>query len=176
VDNRFSLNNENIANWYHRTTARINEFRVGIIAVLNLTERELIKKDILLGYEKDNLDLSVKAEQAFGQRTIDVGNWRDWFSKFTLTGVYRRSTKERYGIEVTANPKDDDVRGAALVEYLYSDKGFTKIKLDTLFNLTLLVKKTMTERFALSFGALVPLRNKERESKTKYGVQLDFNI
>ena len=127
-----------------------------------------------MGYEKDNLDISIKAEQAFEHRTVDVGDWRDWFSKYTLTGVYRRSTKERYGVEVTANPKTDDVKATALIEYLYSDKGFTKIKLDTLLNLTLLVKKTMTERFALSFGALVPLKNKE--TKTKYGVQLDFNI
>jgi len=176
VDNRIRLDSENVVNWYHRTTARINDFRVGVIAVLNLTDKELIKKDLLLGYEKDNLDISVKAEQAFGHKTVDVGDWRDWFSKFTLTGVYRRAAKERYGIEVTANPKNDDVRATALVEYLYSDKGFTKIKLDTLLNLTLLVKKTMTERFALSFGALVPLQNKEKENKTKYGVQLDFNI
>lgn len=62
-----------------------------------------------------------------------------------------------------------------MIEYLYSDKGFTKIKLDTLLNLTLMVKKTMTDKMALSFGTLIPL-SKSGGERNKFGIQVDLNI
>jgi len=101
--------------------------------------------------------VTLKAEQAFGKKTKDFGDWRQWFSKYVLTAVYRRTKKERYGLEVTANPESRDVVGTLLVEYLYSDKGFTKIKLDNLLNLSVVVKKTITDKLAFSFGTQVAL-------------------
>jgi len=98
VDNRITMNSENTISWYHRTTARINDFRIGVVAGLNLTTRELIKKDILLGYQMNDLEVVLKAEQAFGKKTLDYGDWRQWFNKYIITSVYRRSRKERYGL------------------------------------------------------------------------------
>lgn len=57
---------------------------------------------------------------------------------------------------------------------MYSDKGFTKIKLNSLLDLSLVVKNTISDRLALSFGTQVAL--KEKGAKNKFGVQLDFNI
>lgn len=153
----------------------MNEFRVGIVAGVNITNKELVKKDILLGYRKNDLDATLKAEQAFGSKTKNYSDWRQWFSKYVLTTVYRRSKKERYGVEVTADPKTEEIVASALVEYLYSDKGFTKIKVDSLMNLTLVVKKTLTDKLALSFGTLIPL-SKSGGERNKFGLQLDLNI
>ena len=147
---------------------------MGLVAGVNITERDLVKKDFLLGYNKNEVDVSFKAEQAFGKKTFDYGDWKQWFSKYLLTTVYKRSRKERYGLEVAFDPVKSNALATVLVEYLYSDKGFTKIKVDNLLNLTLMVKKTLTDRLAFSFGTQIPLQN--REDKNKFGVQLDFNI
>jgi len=88
---------------------------MGIVFGVNVSHRELIKKDVLLGYQKDDIDITLKAEQAFGKKTIDFGDWRQWFSKYVLTTVYRRSKKERYGLEVVADPHKSDVVGSLLV-------------------------------------------------------------
>jgi len=156
VDNRVKVNNEKNISWFHRTTARFQDFRLGFIGVIDITNKELIKKDLLLGYKKDDFDISVKAEQAFDMKPLYRKDWKKWFSKYVLTGVYQRTKKEKYGVEVVADPWTEKVVATGLVEYNYSDNGFTKLKFDSNLNLTLLVKKTLTDKLSLSFGAWIP--------------------
>lgn len=69
ADTRLKLNNENKLSIYHRTTGRIREFRFGAIAAVNISDKALTTKKFLLGYEKNNVDVSIKAEQDFDKIT-----------------------------------------------------------------------------------------------------------
>jgi len=128
--------------------------------VIDITNKKLIKKDLLLGYKKDDFDISVKAEQAFEKKPDNHKDWKKWFSKYVLTGVYQRTKKEKYGVEVVADPSTEKVVATGLVEYNYSDKGFTKLKFDSNLNLTFLVKKILTDKLAFSFGVWIPISGK----------------
>ena len=150
--------------------------RFGGVAVFDLTNKSFIKKDIFIGYNDQNVDVSLKAEQPFNRKTNNWNNWREWFSSYVLTTAYTRNLKERYGLEVVANPKSNNAVVSALFEYRHSNKSLTKIKLNSLLNVTFLVKKQMTDTFAFSFGTSLPLSNEKKEFKNKFGVQLDFNI
>lgn len=141
---------------------------------MDLTKFDLIKKDLLVGYNKDDVDVSLKAEQPFDKKTVNYSNWKEWFNEYTLTAVYRRNRKERYGIEVVAHPIESKVVGTGLLEYRYSDASSTKLKVDTELNLTLLIKTVLTNKLALSFGAQVPL--KSRLIKNRFGLRFDFNV
>lgn len=143
---------------YHRTTGRINEFKFGVIGALDITKRELVKKDLLIGYEKNEIDVSIKAQQPFTNVTKNYQNWREWFETFTLTAIYKRNLKEKYGVEVVANPQNEKVTATGLIEYKHSDRSSTKIKFDNVLNLTLVVKKTITDKLSFSFGTLIPLK------------------
>jgi len=58
-----------------------------------LTNKYLTKKDLLLGYESGDVDVSVKALQPFDKKTGNYQNWREWFSSYVLTSVYKRNNK-----------------------------------------------------------------------------------
>ena len=77
-------------------------------------------------------------------------------------------------MELNLNPQEDNHVVTGLVEYKYSDKGVTKIKLDSKLNLTFLIKKALSSKLALSLGVFAPLNNKVE--KNKYGVQVNLNI
>jgi len=177
ADTRLKVDNEKVATVYHRTTGRVNEFRFGIIGVLDIANKSLVKKDLLVGYESGDVDVSLKALQPFGKKTENYQNWREWFSSYVLTSVYKRNNKERYGVEVAADPIKDKVTATGLVEYKHTDKNLTRIKFNNHLDLTILLKNTITDKLSFSFGALIPLkREKDAEVKNKYGIQLDFNI
>lgn len=78
-------------------------------------------------------------------------------------------------MELSVDPVAEKAVVSGLVEYSYSDKGFTKIKVDQFLNLTVLVKKTLTDKLSLSFGALIPIQ-KKKDEKNKFGVQVDLNL
>jgi hypothetical protein len=83
---------------FHRTTANIDNLRLGLVAGLDITNKTLIKKDLFIGYKRDQVDVSLKAEQAFGKVTKDWKEWRQWFSKYLLTATVTRTKKEKYGV------------------------------------------------------------------------------
>lgn len=129
-----------------------------MIAALDITNKEITKKDVLLGYQKGDIEVDFKAHQPFNNKTNDYHNWKQWFESYTLTGVYRRNLKERYGVQLEGNPQKDKFTATGLIEYKYADDSFTRLKFDNHLNLTLLIKKTLTEKLALSFGTLLPLK------------------
>lgn len=158
VDNRVRLTNDHNVTLYHRTTGRSNDLRFGLIGVVDLTKRKLIKKDLLLGFERNNVDVSLKAQQPFEKATQNFNNWREWFETFTLTTLFKRNQKERYGVEVVANPTQNLTTFTGLVEYKYHDRGLTRIKFDNNLNLTVLIKNTLTDKLSLSVGASIPIK------------------
>lgn len=129
---------------YHRTSAFVNEWRFGVVAALDLTNVALVKKDLLVGYAKNNIDVTLKAQQAWDKKTEDYQNLKEWFNTLTLTSVFTRNTRERYGLELVAHPRSKRIVGTALVEYKYNNKSFTRIKLNSEFNLTFLIKNVLT--------------------------------
>ena len=143
---------------YHRTTGRYREFRFGVVGGFNFNEKAITTKKLFLGYEKDNLDVSVKAEQDFKERTKNYQDWKEWFNKYTLTAAFKRNSKERYGLEVTHNPKEATPVTTALVEYKHNDNSLTKIKFDSRLNLAILLKITLTSKLSFSFGTLFPVK------------------
>ena len=79
---------------FHRTAGKFNNgFRFGLIGVLDLVNKQLLKKDLLVGYERDNIDVSLKAIQPFNRRTQNWKDWREWFDSFTTTAVFKRNSK-----------------------------------------------------------------------------------
>lgn len=163
-------------NIYHRTTGKYREFKFGGILGFNVNEKQLTTKKFLVGYEKDGLDVSVKLEQEFANRTKNYQDWKEWFNKYTLTTVFKRNEKERFGLEVGYDPKTNVTVGTLLGEYKYKDASLTRIKLDSSFNATILTKFTLTEKLAFSFGVLFPIKKENNKTENKYGIQLDLNI
>lgn len=133
-------------------------------------------KKFLLGYEKNNVDVSLKAEQDFDSKTEDYQDWKEWFNKYTLTTAFKRNNKERYGLQVTHNPKKNESVATALVEYKHNDRSLTKITFDSTLNLAVLIKLELTKKLSFSFGTLFPVKKNEKKADNKYGIQLDLNI
>lgn len=93
VDNRIRVTHDHNVTWFHRTTANINDVRLGVIAALDITNKQLLKKDLFIGYRRNELDVSLKAEQAFDKVTKDYKDWKQWFSKYLLTTTFARTKK-----------------------------------------------------------------------------------
>lgn len=78
---------------FHRTAAYMNQFRFGLVAALDLNNVSLIKKDFIIGYDNNDIDVSFKAKQPFEDGALNWGHWKNWFSSYTLTTVWRRNLK-----------------------------------------------------------------------------------
>jgi hypothetical protein len=86
--------------WENRTFLRYSHWRLALLGVLNLNDMKLIKKDFAVGYSGYEYEVFLKGEQNW---TRPTRNWRDitqWFSNFTLQGVWRRNFRERYALQV----------------------------------------------------------------------------
>lgn len=59
-----------------KATATIDNFRAGVITVLDLNNRDLIKKDLLFGYRMNEYDVSLIAQQSFDKKTLNYQNWK----------------------------------------------------------------------------------------------------
>lgn len=129
-----------------------------------------------MGYDKNNVDVSLKAEQDFDHKTNDAKDWKEWFNKYTLTAVFKRNNKERYGLEVSHDPKEETPLGSVLVEYKHNDKSLTKLKFDSKLNLAILLKIALSPKASFSFGTLFPVNKQDKKADTKYGIQLDLNL
>ena len=59
-----------------KATAAIDNFSAGVITVLDLNNRDLIKKDLLFGYRMNEYDVSLIAQQSFDKKTLNYQNWK----------------------------------------------------------------------------------------------------
>jgi len=89
---------------YHKSHLRHNEWKLGFDFVVDLTNRALLKKDLVVGYEKPEFSVYLKGEQKWDRPTGDFNQWRQFFSRISLTGLYRRNARQLYGVEVAADP------------------------------------------------------------------------
>lgn len=59
INNRIKANSESFI-WYHKIIYAYKGFRMGFVGALNIGHKELITRNILVGYHKNSLDLSIK--------------------------------------------------------------------------------------------------------------------
>ena len=59
VNNRLKLDQSSFT-WYHKILFRTKSLRCGFIGTLDFSHRELLKKDFLIGYYNQGLDLSLR--------------------------------------------------------------------------------------------------------------------
>ena len=85
---------------YHKTQLTFNEWKLGFVLVGDLTNKALLKKDLVLGYEKNNVSVYLKGLQSWDKPTQDYNDPREYFSTISLTGLFRRNNLEHYGVEV----------------------------------------------------------------------------
>lgn len=97
LNSRLKFSNEAF-NWYHKLLFKRNHLRVGFIGALDLTNRELIKKDFLIGYYNNGLDLSLKLEDEFSKRPFDPTQPRQWYNTHILTATYHHTVRTKYGL------------------------------------------------------------------------------
>jgi len=180
TDNRIKITSDKTVNWYHKTLIERNDVRFGFIGVLDLTKQLLLKKDLLFGYrfkQPDNKqwDFILKAEQDFKRPTKDFSNFAEWFSNISLTSTYQHNSNQKYVVQLEADPVKSSWLATALVEFKYSDKGFTKVAVNSAATLTVLIKKTISNLWSLSGGAQIPFSG-DKTAKNKFGIQVDLNM
>jgi len=73
----------------------------------DLTNRTLLKKDLVVGYEHKDYSAYLKGIQAWDRQTRNFNNWRELFSTISLTGLYRRNLRELLGVEANFNPESN---------------------------------------------------------------------
>jgi len=174
TDNRIRVDEYKDVTWYHKTLVKQGNIRFGFIGVLDLTRQILAKKDVLVGYTHDNVDVVLKAEQSFTKPTQNWSNVAEYFNNVVLTTTFKRNKAQRFAAEISADPSNKKIVASGLVEYKYNDKSLTKIKLNSDLNLAFVVKKTINDTISLSFGTGMLLTG--ADSKLKYGGQLDLSI
>ena len=77
--------------WYHKTILKYNEFRLGFLGVVNLTQPSLIKKDLFIGYLKDKFEFYLRGEQAWNKPAQKWNSVSDYFNRLYVTGVFKRN-------------------------------------------------------------------------------------
>jgi len=174
-DTRVRLTSDRNIALYEKATLRYKDLRFGLIGVLDITKQLLLKKDLLVGYKHKEWDVIVKAEQAFDKPTKDFSNFAEWFSSLSLTTTYTHNSKQKYAASVEADPAKASWLATALVEYKYNDKSLTKVAVNSAAVLSVMVKKTINNLWAVSGGAQLPLAG-DKTAKNKFGVQIDLNI
>jgi len=78
------------ATWGHKTKLRLGHWRVGLLAVLDITNRSLVKNDFLLAWDKKEWEVLLQGWRNWKHTSV---NWRDptqWFSALSLAAIYRR--------------------------------------------------------------------------------------
>ena len=85
---------------YHKTILKFKELRLGFLGVADLTQSKLIKKDFFVSYLKKQVEIHLRAEQAWENPTEKWNNLSEYFTSIYLTGIYSRNFKETYGVEV----------------------------------------------------------------------------
>ena len=98
---RLKYSEDETVTLYHKTHLRFNEWKFGFQGVVDFKKKNLIKKDLVLGYERPDFSVYLKGIQAWERPTRDFNQWRQFFSHINLTGLYRRNLKEIYGLEVS---------------------------------------------------------------------------
>ena len=79
---------------YHKTQLKINDWKVGYQLVGRLNNnRALLKKDLVVGYEHGDVSVYLQGNQAWDKPTNDFNNWKQFFSTFSLTTIYRRGLR-----------------------------------------------------------------------------------
>ena len=85
---------------YHKTFLAFKEWKLGFLGVVNATKKSVLRKGLVVGYERDNTKVVLKGEQIWDRPTRDYNQWRNFFSHITLTALHRRTPREQYGVEV----------------------------------------------------------------------------
>jgi hypothetical protein len=146
------------------------------LGVLNVNDLRLVKKDVTFGYASGDYEGYLKAEQAWAQPT---NNWKDvtqWFTRFSLQGVWRRTFRESYALQVDFDPQAKKLGDVtALVEYNQNTNNGLKVKLNDKLNLSFVLKRVHNSQFAASLGASIPLAG-EYKTASKVGIQIDANV
>lgn len=160
---RYNFRN-NFVNLYQKTQLTLNEWKVGFLLVGDLTNKSLLKKDLVLGYEKGNVSVYLKGIQHWDKPTQDYNNPRDYFSTISLTGLFRRGARELYGLEVAVNPEKRNFQSiTGLVEYQHSLRNRIKAKFNNSFLLTLFLERKVNSQLTVALGAEVPLDKREKQ-------------
>jgi len=177
TNTRLRLDEDKTVTLYHKTQFWFKEWKLGFQGVVNVTDKSLLKKDVVLGYEKGDISIYLLGEQDWKHRTRDYNNWREFFSQYRLTALFRRNPKEKYGVEVIADPKSNEIKDAtSLVEYKHTTEGRIKAKINKHFSLTLLLERKINSQLTASIGAQIPLKPTEGKRANRAGLKLAWNL
>lgn len=153
------------------------------MGVVDVTGKKILKKDFLLGYVKDQVEVYFSANQDWKRQTKDWRNISEWFSGLSLIGLYARNIREKYGVEVSiilfevdVNPWGQKINHVtALVEYNQNINNGLKVKLNEKLNLSFVLKRRFSSQLSVSLGACLPLTH-EIKSASKVGLKVDLTV
>lgn len=141
-----------------------------MLGIFNLLEASVLKKEVYVGYLEKNWEVHARANQSWDKHT---DNWKavtQWFSDLSLIGLYRRNSKERYGLQVDFNPATKSVGDVTgIVEYQQDTKNGLKLKLNDKLNLSFVLKHIAHDQFSVAVGASVPLGSTYKQA-AKVGI------
>jgi hypothetical protein len=93
----FFIQNVSVGN---RTHIRHGRWNIGLLGIFNVTALSLIKKDLYVGYLEKDYELHFRANQDWAKPTHDWQDLTKWFSSLSCIGIWRRSLRDRYGLQV----------------------------------------------------------------------------
>lgn len=146
------------------------------MAVVDLTNRKLIKKDFLVGWHKKEWEVMLQGWQDWKRETHDWKDPTQWFTELFFTTLYHRNQKETFGVEVEVNPYSKAISNiTGLVEYKPSSKSCLKLKLNQKLNVAFSLKRQFTDQVTVLAGGSLPI-SKEAKAASKVGLRIDLNV
>lgn len=102
-DNRLRINSQSGAHtfhWYHRTMANHNSFKLGVLSVVDLSNRVLEKNNLLLGYNYNSKhDAFLRLENdGFRKNNPDWANYRSIWDTLTANYVGKIDSTTKVGV------------------------------------------------------------------------------
>lgn len=191
-DNRLRVNTALGAHtfyYYNRTLSYFNQNKLGIVAVIDLTNKVLQKNNVLLGHvfnERHETFLRLQND-GFRLANPNFSDVKSIWDHLTLDYVGRLNQTTKLGIQVsffyiqaTVSLRDESLRKVeATVEKILPEQAIVlKAKVNNHHDFAFLFKRAMwgvEDLVTLSTGFGVKNALSDKRSP-HYGIQLDFNI